>query len=124
VAATALTTPGHEKKAYALTGPTALTIGDAARAIGEVSGRAIRYVDVPEAAAKAAMLGLGMPAWMVDAMMELHAIDKAGYAAAISDAVEAITGHAPLSFPAFAAKHAAKAGMPDRKRPDNGGFAP
>ena len=34
-------------------------------------------VDVPEEAARGAMLGAGLPAWMVEAMMELHAIDKA-----------------------------------------------
>jgi uncharacterized protein YbjT (DUF2867 family) len=108
VAAAALTEPGHANKAYTLTGPAALTIGDAARAIAEVTGRAVHYVDVPEAAAKKAMLDLGMPAWMVDGMMELHAIDKAGYAAVVNDTVQAVTGHAPLAFPAFARKHAAR----------------
>ena len=68
----------------------------------------MRYIDVPEAAAQKAMLDMGMPAWMVDGMMELHGIDKAGYAAAVTDAVQAVTGQAPLSFPAFAAKHAGR----------------
>ncbi len=108
VAAAALTRPGHENKAYTLTGPTALTIADAARVLGEVSGRAIRYVDVPEAAARQAMLGLGMPEWMVSGMMELHAIDKAGYAAGITDSVQVVSGQAPVSFPAFAQAHAAR----------------
>ena len=108
VAAAALLEPGHENKAYTLTGPTALTIGDAAAVLGAVSGRAIHYVDVPEAAAQKAMLDMGMPAWMVDGMMELHGIDKAGYAAVVTDEVQAITGAAPLSFLAFAQKHAAR----------------
>jgi uncharacterized protein YbjT (DUF2867 family) len=108
VAAVALTTPGHENRAYTLTGPTAFTIGEAARAIAEVSGRAVRYVDVPESAARKAMLDLHMPEWMVDGMMELHAIDKAGYAAAVNDAVREITGQAAVAFPAFAAAHAAR----------------
>jgi hypothetical protein len=58
--------------------------------------------------AKKAMLDMGMPAWMVDGMMELHGIDKAGYAAVVTDAVQTITGRAPVSFPAFAQKHAAR----------------
>ncbi|MFO0761531.1 MAG: SDR family oxidoreductase [Byssovorax sp.] len=108
VAAEALTKDGHAGKAYTLTGPSALTIGDAARTISEVSGRAVRYVDVPEDAARQAMLGMGMPAWMVDGMMELHAIDKAGYAAVVTDAVKTVTGRDATPFPAFAQKHAAR----------------
>src|SRR5262245_19258971 len=56
VAAGVLTREGHEDAAYALTGPAALTIDDVATALTKVSGRAIRYVDVPEAAARRAML--------------------------------------------------------------------
>jgi uncharacterized protein YbjT (DUF2867 family) len=108
VAATALTSGGHENKVYELTGPEAFTIGQAAATLGEVSGRKVNYVDVPEAAAKQAMLGLGMPEWMVDAMMELHGIDKAGYAAQVTDTVQKVTGRAPLRFAEFARQHAAR----------------
>lgn len=107
VAATALTSSGHENKAYELTGPEAFTVAQAAATIGEVSGRKVSYVDVPEAAARKAMLDMGMPAWMVDAMMELHGIDKAGYAAQVTDAVQKVTGRAPMSFAEFAKKNAA-----------------
>ncbi len=102
VAAVALTGSGHAGKAYALTGPEAITIEMAAKAIGEVSGRAIRYVDVPEEAAKKAMLDMGMPAWAVDAMAELHALDKAGYAAGVTDTVERLTGRPAQRFVEFA----------------------
>jgi uncharacterized protein YbjT (DUF2867 family) len=108
VAAVVLLNAGHENKAYTLTGPAALTIGDAARVMSEVSGRAIRYVDVPEAGAHKAMLDLGMPLWMVDGMMELHGIDKAGYAATVTDTVPAVTGQAAVAFSAFARKHGAR----------------
>ena len=108
VAATALTSGGHEDKAYVLTGPEAFTIGQAAATISEVTGRKANYVDVPEAAAKQAMLGMGMPEWMVDGMMELHAIDKAGYAGQVTDTVQKVTGRAPMSFAQFAKQHAAR----------------
>lgn len=107
VAAIALTEPGHVGRAYTLTGPAALTIAEAAKTIGEVSGRAIRYVDVPEAAARGAMKQYGAPDWMIDAMMELHGIDKAGYAAAVTDDFTKVTGAAPRSFTEFARDHAA-----------------
>ncbi len=102
VAKLALTTAGHEGQAYELTGPESLTIARAAEVLSEVSGRSIRYVDVPEEAARAGMLSAGMPVWMTDAMMELHAVDKAGYAAAISPAVQRLLGRAPTSFELFA----------------------
>ncbi len=108
VAAAVLTSGGHEQKAYVPTGPEAFTIAQAASTISEVTGRTIKYVDVPEAAAKKAMLDMGIPAWMVDAMSELHAIDKAGYATQVTDDVKTLTGRAPRSFRDFAKDNAAK----------------
>ncbi|MFO0612863.1 MAG: SDR family oxidoreductase [Polyangiaceae bacterium] len=107
VAALALTSSGHEGKAYELTGPAAISIAEAAAAIAEAAGRGVRYVDVPEAAARKALLDFGAPAWMTDAMMELHAIDKAGYAAATNDTFEKLTGRPATPFAVFAQKHAA-----------------
>lgn len=42
----------------------------------DVTGRKIAYVGVPEETAKKALLDAGMPASVVDAMSELHAIAK------------------------------------------------
>lgn len=106
VAARALTTPGHEGKAYVLTGPEAITIAQAASEIAKVSGRKVAYVDVPEAAAQEAMLGAGMPAWMVTAMIELHAIDKAGYAAEVTGTFSELVGRPATTFRTFAEQRA------------------
>jgi len=108
VAAAALTSPGHENKSYDLTGPESFTLAQAASAIGEATGRKIQYVDVPESAASKGMLDAGMPAWMVDAMMQLHALNKAGYASAVTDSVQKITDRAGTSFSQFARQHAAR----------------
>ena len=107
VAAVTLTQSGHAGKAYTLTGPAAFGIAEAAATIGRAAGRTINYVDVPEAAARAAMLEAGVPAWMADAMLELHAIDKAGYASIVTDDVVRITGTPARSFAEFAAANAA-----------------
>lgn len=101
VAAAVLTEEGHYGKAYDLTGPEALTTAEAAAAIGAASKRDVHYVDVPEAAASKAMTDMQMPGWMVEAMMELHGIVKAGYASGISPLVEKLTGHAPRTFAQF-----------------------
>ncbi len=108
VAAAALTSGGHENKAYDLTGPEAFTIAQAAATIGEVTGRKVQYVEVPDAAARHAMLDAGMPTWMVDAMMELHGINKAGYAAQVTDTVQKLSGRAPTNFTRFAQQNAAR----------------
>jgi uncharacterized protein YbjT (DUF2867 family) len=107
-AAHALTEDGHAGKAYTLTGPEALTVSKVAEILSAATGRAIQYVDVTEEAARTAMLGAKMPAERVTAMMELHAIDKAGYAAVVTSAVKEILGHPAKPFAAFAREHAAR----------------
>lgn len=107
VAAHVLTTEGHANKAYDLTGGAALTISQAAAEIGKVTGRNIRYVDVPESAAEGAMKGMGLPGWMVQVMMELHGICKAGYASGVSPAVGELLGRPPRTFAEFAKDYAA-----------------
>ena len=108
VGALVLTTAGHTGKAYTLTGPEALGVAQAAAIIAEASGRTIQYVDVPEEAAKKALLGYGLPPAWVDGMMELHAVDKAGYAAALTPTVKEILGRPPKSFHEFARENASK----------------
>lgn len=107
VAAAVLTEESHYGKAYDLTGPEAVTMTEVAKAIGEATGREVRYVDVPEEAATKGMLDMHMPKWMVDAMMELNGICKAGYASGISPLVKQLTGKAPHTIAEFARDHAA-----------------
>jgi uncharacterized protein YbjT (DUF2867 family) len=47
VAARVLTSPGHERRAYALTGPEALSGAEVAERLSAATGRQVRYVDVP-----------------------------------------------------------------------------
>lgn len=86
--------------------PGVITVGQAAQMISEVSGRSIHYVDVPEESARKAMLDAAIPKNMVDEMMELHAIDKAGHAATVTTTVKDVTGRAPMTFKKFARKNA------------------
>ncbi len=107
VAVAALTQSGHAGKKYALTGGESLSNSEIAAIFSEVLGREISYVDVPEAKARQQMLDLGMPAWLVDAVMELNAIGKAGYLAQVSPSVEQITQRPPLTFRQFAEQNQA-----------------
>jgi uncharacterized protein YbjT (DUF2867 family) len=107
VVAKLLTTTGHEGKSYDLTGPTALSTGEQVAILGRVLDRQLTYVDVPDAAARDAMLGAGMPAPLADAMIEFMGLVRAGQTAATSDAVQTITGTAPRSFETWARDNAA-----------------
>lgn len=106
VAIKALTEPDHQGKEYALTGPEALSYTEVAAIISEVSGRQIRYVDVPEAAARQAMLGAHLPEWLVDVILELNAWSKAGGAAEITSTVQDLLGRPATTFREFARDYA------------------
>ncbi len=109
----ALTEPGHEGKEYEVTGPEAVSAAQAASVIGQVSGRKVQYVDVPEAAAQDAMKAMGMADLMVQAIMELHGASKAGYLSVVTETVRQLTGRAPKSFTDFAREHAASWSVED-----------
>lgn len=102
VAAAVLVELGHEGKAYELTGGEALSNDQVAEILSRQLGNTIRYIDVPESAARDSMLQGGMPAWLVDLLSELNAIGKAGYLAAISPDVENVLKRKPITFAEFA----------------------
>ncbi len=102
VAVAALTEENHAGKKYAVTGGESLSNQIIAETFSDVLGREIKYVDVPEEQARQQMLDGKMPAWMVDAVMELNGIGKAGYLAEARPTVEQVTGRQPIIFKQFA----------------------
>jgi uncharacterized protein YbjT (DUF2867 family) len=102
VAARVLTGAGHEGRTYTLTGPAALSFEDVARTLGEALGKAVRYVDVPPAAAKAAMVRRGVPEWVADALNEYAAAHSEGYSDYTTDDVARLTGHPATPYAQFA----------------------
>ena len=102
VAVAALTEPGHEGRTYTLTGPEALTHAEMAAALAKATGKPIRYVDVAPEAMGAAMVGMGMPQWQADGLVEDYAHYRRGEAAAVATGVEDATARAPRAFEAFA----------------------
>src|SRR5438067_6202973 len=95
VAAQALTNESHANQTYTLTGPEALSIGGIADILSKTAGREIKYVDVPESAARDGMLQAGLPPWQVDALLELQAINKESCWSAVTQDVEKVTGRPP-----------------------------
>ena len=107
VAVAALTEDGHAGKKYSVTGGESLSNADIAAIFSEVLNREIKYVDVPEDAARKIMVDSKMPAWMIDAVMELNKIGKAGYVAQVLSTVADVTGHNPRKFQQFAGENKA-----------------
>ncbi len=107
VAVKALTSPGHEGKAYTLTGPESTDGAGYAAKISAAIGKPVKFVDVPPEAAKDGMLKSGMPAGYVDALLELLGIMKANYADVVSPDLETVLGRKGTTFEAWIASNAA-----------------
>ncbi|WP_170229067.1 SDR family oxidoreductase [Polyangium fumosum] len=105
VAVKVLTSPGHEGKSYVLTGPEALSAAEEVAKIGAVLGRPLRFVDVPEAAAREGMVKAGLPEVFIRAVLEAHAMVKAGHGARITQTVEEILGRKARTFDDWLKSH-------------------
>lgn len=102
VAKNVLMTDQYYNQAISLTGPEAISVSQVAQQLSHVTGRNINYQNITENEAREAMLSNHVPENLVDAMMELHGICKAGYSADVTDDVEKITGKKARDFHQFA----------------------
>ena len=102
-----LTSDGHEGKSYVLTGPDSMSIQDVAESLSKVLEKEVKYVDVPPEAAREAMLGMGMPEWIADGILELAAALGEGLGDYTTDDFEQLTGHQANSYETFARDFAA-----------------
>lgn len=102
VAATLLTEPGYDGRAYDVTGPEALSYNDVATKLSDTIGRKVTYIDAPDEAAAAALAGFGLGQWLVGALVDLFRDYRGsgvdGYAAQVTDSVAQITGQAPRTL--------------------------
>ena len=105
VAVKALTTPGHEGKKYVLTGDELLSAAEQVDILGAALGKPLRFVEVPAANARAAMLESGMDEVFADAMLELFSLSRAGGEALRTSTVREVTGAAPRTFAEWVRAH-------------------
>ena len=104
VAAVTLTDPGrHAGRAYAPTGPQALTMAEAAGLISGAVGRIISYRDTDREEWIAAMVDAGVPAEYADVLRPLTVTMASGNGARPNGDVLDVTGAAPITFAEFAA---------------------
>ncbi|WP_431926712.1 NAD(P)H-binding protein [Nonomuraea jabiensis] len=104
LAVTALTEPGHERRAYTVYGVESLTLRRQVEHIGEAIGRPIAVEVVSEAQAREEM-GRTTPALGVEVTMKQWAA-RDGIPAETSTVVEKVTGRPARTFAEWAVDHA------------------
>jgi uncharacterized protein YbjT (DUF2867 family) len=109
VAAVALTEDGHRGRVYELTGPRALSFGEAVDLIGQATGRTIRHVDIDADVFLQRQVAHGVSPDVARLLTGILAGVRDGSGAALTDDVQRALGRPPTTFEDFVA-HAAAAG--------------
>lgn len=107
VAVAALTQPGHENKAYTLSGPEALTYDEVASKLSAVVGREVKYVDLPPDQLQGGLTAAGIPADYANKLLDLNRHYKENQMSRVTTDVKAVTGREARSFDDYARDNAA-----------------
>jgi predicted SnoaL-like aldol condensation-catalyzing enzyme len=91
----------HAGRVYELNGPEPLTNSALAERISRVAGRHVQCVDIPEEAQRELMMGLGMPTWQVEALLELQRYYTGGQGGAVTDTLRNLLGTEPRTIDRF-----------------------
>lgn len=97
---------GENGRRYVLTGPEPITFASVAEVLGAAAGYDVRFVDVPDEAARGAMCEAGMPPFIVENLIRLFGFLRQGVQQTTTDDVRTLTGRRPGSFAEFANDHA------------------
>ena len=106
VAAKVLLEPGHEGRAYELTGHEAPTYAEVAALLSDVLGRPVAYADPSPWAFWRCQRARGTPPAFVLVMLGLYTVARLGLAGRTSPDLERLLGRPPTSLRAFAHDHA------------------
>lgn len=97
-AATVLTTDGHEKAIYDITGPEGLASADLAELFAELSGRTIRVVELGDRTLSWMLTRFGTPKPVAQAIMNFGRSIREGYYDVVDPAFEQLCGRSPLTL--------------------------
>ncbi|WP_085026100.1 SDR family oxidoreductase [Ensifer aridi] len=101
-AATGALLKGAENKTYTVTGPAALSNAQIAAIATEVTGKPLSVVEVSDEQLAAGAKAAGVPDFVVDHfILPFERFARAGKAALVTNAVEALWGERPLSVKEF-----------------------
>lgn len=107
VAAQVLLFGDHAGRAYNLSGPEALSYGQIAQQLTELTGRPVQYISVPSDRYAATLASYGVPAPIVAAICDLYAYYANGGSDAVSPHVAEILGRPASSVARFLREHKA-----------------
>ena len=105
VAAVALTCPGHEAKAYDLTGAELLSTPEQVEILSKVIGKPIDCVDIPVEVAAERAIASGLPEVLVKSLAELWVQVRKEAGAFQTNEVERLTGRPAQTFETWCREH-------------------
>ncbi|NEC19174.1 NAD(P)H-binding protein [Streptomyces parvus] len=105
VAVAILTGTGHEGRAYAVSGPEAITAREQTAQLSRVLGRPLRFEELGLDAARAALLAK-YPRPVAEAFLESAERQRAGAKAAVVPTVQELTGRGARTYRTWSADHA------------------
>ena len=106
-AAAALTSTAFDNKAFNLTGPKALSYGEAAAIISQAIGKPVGYSAVSDDVFIGILTGAGVPKDYATFLASIFYPVREGLTSAVTGDVETLTGHAPRSLETYVADHVA-----------------
>ena len=104
-AAAALTTDRFDGQAYNLTGPEAIGYGQAAQLLSAVIGKPVAYTPIDDQAFITMLVGAGVSVDYAGFMAAIFYPVREGWAAAVTDHVQILTGKPPRSLETYARDH-------------------
>ncbi|MEU9713035.1 NAD(P)H-binding protein [Streptomyces sp. NPDC047967] len=105
VAVAVLTGTGHEGRAYAVSGPEAITAREQTAQLSRVLGRPLRFEELGLDAARTALLAK-YPRPVAEAFLESAERQRTGAKAAVVPTVQELTGRQARSYRTWSADHA------------------
>ncbi|MEU0098618.1 NAD(P)H-binding protein [Streptomyces sp. NPDC006267] len=105
VAVAVLTGTGHEGRAYAVSGPEAITAREQTAQLSRVLGRPLRFEELGVDAARTALLAKYPPP-VAEAFLESGERQRTGAKAAVLPTVQELTGRPARPFSVWSAEHA------------------
>lgn len=92
---------GHDGHIYDVTGPEAITLHQVAEELSRATGRSITYYAETLQEAYESRASYGAAAWEVEGWVSSYAAIAKGEMNVLSDTVNELTGHSPMSFANF-----------------------